>query len=306
MDSMKNEITKKATFILDNLSNYCITKYGEVINLKSNKVLKKTKTNSGYNVSLIRDDGSRTTAPVSRLVAMEYCPTDSFNHIVKHKDGNKYNNKLENLYWCISAKEKQQTFNNLTNTFCVYVHTCIINNKKYVGITSRVPELRWAHGHGYRQNAEFIKDIDKYGWDEGFLHEIIRDKLTEKEACDIEKEYIKKWNLQNPLFGYNISKGGLKTTLGYKYKDEVRKKLSDILKKRYENKENHPWLNRSHTEESKNKMKMHNRLNTPVVSVENNKEYISIREATRQVGLKSKNSILIALKDKEKTAAGYH
>jgi hypothetical protein len=236
---------------------------------------------------------------------MEYCQTDSFNHTIKHKDGNKYNDNADNLFWDTSIKEKKQNLDNSTNKFCVYVHTCIYNNKKYVGITSQVPEIRWLHGKGYR-NIKFREDIDKYGWDNGFLHEIIYENLTEREACNIEKEYIKRWNLQNPKFGYNVSEGGLKTTLGYKYNQEVKEKMSNILKERYKIKENHPWFNKKHTEKSINKMKTNCKTNKPVISVENNKEYISIREATRQVELKSKNSILIALKDCTKTAAGYH
>ena len=128
--------------IIENLSNYFISKNGEVINIKTNKVLSKTKTDYGYFVSLVRDDGTRTTASVARLVAMEYCQTDSFNRIVKHKDGNRYNNDADNLLWYISTKEKKQNLDDSIDKFCVYLHTCIANNKKYIGITSQVPEQR--------------------------------------------------------------------------------------------------------------------------------------------------------------------
>lgn len=43
-----------------------------------------------------------------------------------------------------------------------------------------------------------------------------------------------------------------------------------------------------------------------VVCVETGIIYPSIREAARQMGLKSKNSIRIALEDKNKKAGGYH
>lgn len=48
--------------------------------------------------------------------------------------------------------------------FFVYVHTNKINNKKYVGITSKErPELRWGkNGYGYA-NSVFYNAIVKYG-----------------------------------------------------------------------------------------------------------------------------------------------
>ena len=291
--------------IIENLSNYFISKNGEVINIKTNKVLSKTKTDYGYFVSLVRDDGTRTTASVARLVAMEYCQIDSFNRIVKHKDGNRYNNNADNLLWYISIKEKKQNLDDSIDKFCVYLHTCIANNKKYIGITSQVPEQRWANGKGYH-NIEFCKDIERYGWKDGFIHEILFSNLTEKEACNIESEYIKIWDLQNPDIGYNIAKGGLQTTLGYRHTEDSKIKMSNALKERFKNKENHPWTNQKHKKESKDKMKINNPNRKPVISVENNKEYISIKEATRQMNLKSKNSIIIALKDNKKTAGGYH
>lgn len=41
--------------------------------------------------------------------------------------------------------------------YCVYVHTNEINGKKYVGMTSQVPERRWrTDGSGYRQKRIFF------------------------------------------------------------------------------------------------------------------------------------------------------
>ena len=88
--------------------------------------------------------------------------------------------------------------------------------------------------------------------------------------------------------------------------EDSKIKMSNALKERFKNKENHPWTNRKHKKESKDKMKINNPNRKPVISVENNKEYISIKEATRQMNLKSKNSIIIALKDNKKTSGGYH
>ena len=69
--------------------------------------------------------------------------------------------------------------------YCVYVHTNKANGKMYVGITSMLPEKRWANGHGYRSNVLFYRAIQKYGW-ESFEHSVLFDGLTREEAlmCD--------------------------------------------------------------------------------------------------------------------------
>ena len=69
--------------------------------------------------------------------------------------------------------------------YVVYVHTNLINNKKYVGITKQnPPELRWGKdGSGYGTNSYFASAIKHYGWN-NFSHEILYDNLTKEEACE--------------------------------------------------------------------------------------------------------------------------
>ena len=77
--------------------------------------------------------------------------------------------------------------------WCVYLHTNKINNKKYVGITSRNPLVRWNNGNGYTSNKHFFNSIKKYGWKNGFEHEILYVNLSEEQAEKIEKELISKF-----------------------------------------------------------------------------------------------------------------
>lgn len=88
----------------------------------------------------------------------------------------------------------------------VYVHTCSINGKSYVGITSKKPERRWGtDGNGYKGQA-FYSAIEKYGWD-NFTHSVVAEGLTEEDAKIMEISLIE-------CFGSHISKNGYNVTLG--------------------------------------------------------------------------------------------
>lgn len=91
--------------------------------------------------------------------------------------------------------------------YIVYKHTNLINNKSYVGITKESdPNKRWKDGKGYSYNKKFFQDIIDFGWN-NFSHEILEQFLTEDEALEKEKFYIKKFDCVN--HGYNQIYGNL-------------------------------------------------------------------------------------------------
>lgn len=94
-------------------------------------------------------------------------------------------------------------------TWCIYLHTNKVNGKKYVGQTCQDPEKRWDYGCGYKKhNLYFYNAIRKYGWKEGFDHEILESGLTSlKDANEREQYWISYYNCLAPN-GYNLTKGG--------------------------------------------------------------------------------------------------
>lgn len=88
--------------------------------------------------------------------------------------------------------------------FIVYEHVNLFNNKRYIGITSQIPEVRWQRGSGYRENTIFFRAIKKYGWD-NFEHNVLYEGLSNREALEIESTLIKKYKSLG--VSYNISDG---------------------------------------------------------------------------------------------------
>ena len=123
------------------------------------------------------------------------------------------------------------------NKWCVYIHTNLINNKVYIGITSRKPEKRWGkNGSEYtsKNHPAFGRAIEKYGWN-NFSHNILFEGLSKQDACQKEIELIAEYKsnctrYKNPSFGYNMSDGGNIGSSGYIWSDESKKKLSDTLR----------------------------------------------------------------------------
>ena len=94
-------------------------------------------------------------------------------------------------------------------TYTLYIHTCIANKKVYVGITYKTAEDRWKDGEGYKSNFELYSDIRKYGWEEGFFHQIVSDGLSWEQVKEAEAFFIKTYDSTNPEKGYNHSIGGI-------------------------------------------------------------------------------------------------
>lgn len=124
-----------------------------------------------------------------------------------------------------TSKKEEQKENETERKWSVYVHINKINNKKYVGITSRNPEVRWQHGTAYRHNPHFNSAIEKYGWD-NFEHIVLHSDLTHDEACQCEKYYIRKYNSKDNAYGYNMTDGG-EGMYGYKFDQSTIEKMRE-------------------------------------------------------------------------------
>jgi len=113
----------------------------------------------------------------------------------------------------------------------VYKVTNLLNNKIYIGKTSKTLEDR-KRRHYYdskRKKTHFHLALLKYS-KESFSWEILRNNCQSLEELNFyEMLYISMFNSNNRLFGYNVTNGG-EGILGFKFSEESKKKLRESQK----------------------------------------------------------------------------
>jgi Flp pilus assembly CpaF family ATPase len=85
--------------IIDKTPLYEISNLGNIRNVKTKKILKVHKSRGYYKVKLFLNN-RRIHESVHRLVAKAFLVIDKNKPQVNHKNGNKEDNRLENLEWC--------------------------------------------------------------------------------------------------------------------------------------------------------------------------------------------------------------
>lgn len=80
---------------------YLVTRDGVVFDFVKGRVLTRTISSSGYlTVSLQDESGEKKNILLHRIVATAFCPNPSSYPCVNHKNGDKLDNRAENLEWC--------------------------------------------------------------------------------------------------------------------------------------------------------------------------------------------------------------
>lgn len=90
--------------IINEFNNYAISNLGNIKNIKKGNILTPYLNANGYLTYTFCQDGIKKTFRIHRLVALYFIDNPNNLPYVNHKDGDKTNNKVENLEWC-TAKE---------------------------------------------------------------------------------------------------------------------------------------------------------------------------------------------------------
>lgn len=97
---------------IKNYENYYeISNLGNVKNIKTQKILIGDKNNMGYRRVILYNPIKKRFF-IHRLVAYHFCNGYKPNLIVNHKDGNKLNNRANNLEWVTRSENDLHAYKN--------------------------------------------------------------------------------------------------------------------------------------------------------------------------------------------------
>lgn len=89
---------------------YKVSNTGLILGLKSNTYLKPRNSNLGYPRICLYKNRKKHYLSIHRLVAIAFLSNLNNYPEVNHKDGNKENNKVENLEWTTSSENIKHAF----------------------------------------------------------------------------------------------------------------------------------------------------------------------------------------------------
>ena len=88
-------------------TDYFVTNDGKIYR---EKIIKPTPDKDGYEIVSLWKNNKRKSFRVHRMVAELYLPNPHNKPQVNHKDGNKTNNKLENLEWATASENNKHKY----------------------------------------------------------------------------------------------------------------------------------------------------------------------------------------------------
>ena len=92
------------------LPQYMVSNYGHVKNTKTGKLLNGTVNRKGYIRYDLCNNGKRLVRHGHRLVAEAFLENEDGRDCVNHIDGNKLNNKVDNLEWCTHSENIKHAY----------------------------------------------------------------------------------------------------------------------------------------------------------------------------------------------------
>ena len=139
--------------------------FGEIKSLpkngtgKNSKILKPSTMPNKYSVVTICKNGIKKPTTVHKLIAITFLP--NIGETVDHIDGNKTNNKVENLRWCTHRENTSFRSQNIKNKSSKYIGVCL-NKKsnKYISKIRVGKEQRYLGSYLTEEEAHYAYQLE--------------------------------------------------------------------------------------------------------------------------------------------------
>ena len=115
----------------DSYAGYQVSNKGRVRSLKRDKVLTLREHHKGYLHVHLRVDGEDIMPKVHRLVAMAFLENPDNLPQVNHINGDKKDNRVENLEWCTNGQNQKHSYDVLGKKPFEKPVVCVDSNEKY-------------------------------------------------------------------------------------------------------------------------------------------------------------------------------
>ena len=226
--------------------NYKISSDGKVFNKLGKELKQELNPDGSLNICITKNiDGARiqTHLSVARLVALAFLPTDEEYRFVRHKDGNKKNNNVNNIEW-VTDKRKQGNPNQSRASEVLVMNMYTGETQRLVSITAFARFM--AMKYPEKTEAQHLRSINHYlSFKPRFVIyyeyklNVTVIKLTDEEISYNFNDYVgtdeaikilgvSRPHFKNIVLRYNIRSFSQKSTFWY-HKDDLKKAAQDIF-----------------------------------------------------------------------------
>ena len=94
---------------IEECPSYCVSREGDIVNSLTGKKL-KPRNNGGYSYVTLCDDEGHHQKAIHRLVAKAFIPNPQDRPQINHLDGDKSNNRVDNLEWCSGSENMKHAY----------------------------------------------------------------------------------------------------------------------------------------------------------------------------------------------------
>lgn len=194
--------------IKDYEGKYYITQHGDVVNAKGKTLAFTVNKKTGYKTVSLWKNNKGSTKTIHRLVALTYLPNPDNLPEVNHIDGNKLNNRVDNLEWITPTGNRQHAYDTGLRE-----QTKLLDNPTYESLLERflqgesMTNLAAEHSAGLsRVTINMRKLAKKLGMTEQFEAQLKEQKrVRNTQANANKKQQVAQYTLEDQLVAIHES-----------------------------------------------------------------------------------------------------